>query len=117
MVDDRSDQAKILALFDRLAETATVSTDQSDTKIADQLAVLLAIRLFNDEGQDATCEALTTHLELSIERTIAATNALARNGYVEAFTTTVESASGSRSAIAFRIPGDERALHFLERGA
>lgn len=117
MADEQSDQAKILALFDRLTKsTASVSTG-SGTKIADQLAVLLAIRFFQREGRCATCDALAVHLKLSIDRTIGATHALAQNGYVEAFTTTIEYAGSARSAIAFRIPNDERALHFLEREA
>lgn len=117
MADEHSDQAKILALFDRLTQTTTATPSPCDAKITDQLAVLLAIRFFNREEHCATCETLAAHLKLSIERTIAATNALAQNGYVEAFTTTIEFAGSSRAAIAFRIPNDEQAFHFLEREA
>jgi hypothetical protein len=117
MSKDDPDQAKILALFDRLTQTPPHRHRQCGSKIADQLAVLLAIRFFNRDNQCATCENLAAHLQLSIDRTIAATNALAINGYVEAFTTSIDIAGNARSAIAFRLPGDDRALHFLEREA
>jgi len=117
MDDDFSDPAKILTLFDRLNRTAAAEPSPSKPKIADQLSVLLAIRFFNREGHCATCESLAAHLRLSIDRTIAAANALAKSGYVEAFTTTIESAGGSRAVIAFRIPNDSQAFHFLEHGA
>ncbi|MCR9138226.1 MAG: hypothetical protein NXI27_19665 [Alphaproteobacteria bacterium] len=117
MADAPSDPAKILALFDHLNRPTAAEHPRCNTKIADQLSVLLAIRRFNLEGHCATCEALATHLELSIDRTIAAANALALSGFVEAFTTTIECAGGCRTAIAFRIPNDTQVIHFLERGA
>lgn len=117
MADAPSDPAKILALFNHLNRATVAELPRCNAKIADQLSVLLAIRRFNREEHCATCEALATHLKLSIDRTIAAANALARSGFVEAFTTTIEYAGASRTAIAFRIPNDTQANHFLERGA
>lgn len=119
MAEDTSDQRKILTLFDRLnhLQKTPLKHAQCGSKVADQLAVLLAIRFFNLQDQCATCETLAAHLQLSIDRTIAATNALALNGYVEAFATSIDIAGSERSAIAFRIPGDDKAFHFLEREA
>ncbi len=113
MAKDEPDQPQILSLFGRLPQPPA----QNDSRTADQLAVLLAIRHFNHRQFDATCDALAAHLSLSIDRTISATHLLARKGYVEAFATSVDIDGRSRPAIAFRIPSDERARHFLERGA